>query len=207
MWQLSTASGVLLDSKAAQESTTETIGDTTVLRARDTTGNDRSCRYLSEAGPPPNAAPAPTNDGTAGAPRTALELVVRRNSSDAQPKKPCDIAREYLTQVIKYWVKPALRTDNLTAPRFAIGDVNPCDSLAGIAESMGGPIEAITLGGPHKCTVRLVPGPDNTEQARKVGLVSASLAVKTDPRTVLDNPQTSKDYMFLPVVSGSGGSV
>lgn len=212
VWRLSTTVGVTLDAKTARESIPEKVGDTDVLHAPDVLGGDRSCRYLMETNPKPGA-PAVTNtppsspadaSGAARASRTAIELSVRRNSPDAQPKKPCQIAQEYLGQVIKYWHNPALRKDNLTTPRFPVGDVDPCAGLAGVAQPMGGPIEAVLLGGPYKCSVRLTASPDNAEQARKVGVVSATLAVKWDPRLLLANPQMGKDYKPVTVAGRTG---
>lgn len=222
-WRLTTTAGVLLDDKTATQSTPEQIGGTTVLHAPDLFGDGRACRYLLEPkATTTTSAPttrssaaddqAPSDDpatgggagGSAGPVRTALELMVQRDTSSPQPKDSCAVAKDYLGAVVKYWTHPAYRSDTLTTPGLPIAQTDPCAALAGAAPAMGGQIVVSPgLLTPFECTA-LPAG----RVGQKPMLVSVDLKAVTDPRLLLENAGTSQGGKVKPItVAGHTGTV
>jgi hypothetical protein len=200
VWKLSATVGAALSTRTRQESTPEQIEGLTFLRGKDA-ADGRTCEYVAEIGPKPST-PAPSSpnspsdapaagDGQAEAAGGTMTLRVRRDSPDAQPKTACQVGKEYLAKVGRYWKVPALRRDGLTKPPIPIGNVDPCAGLAGVERAMGGPLLARPQG-PYDCVVQRDPSQGNAEQARKLGTITAKLSVKWDPRASLNNPTTAR---------------
>lgn len=217
VWNISAAVGKIVDSKTRAGATPEQIGGATYLRAADTTNDGRSCRFFLDnpatgntggftagsatAGPTPSASAAnPPGGGQEAepAPRTVIELSIQRRDPKPQAKDPCQVGREYLAEIGKYWAHPALRADKLTTPELRLAQADPCGGLAGVGSAMGGPIEAAPTG-PYSCTVRLAANSGDATKSRAMGSVSATFSIKWDPMLLMRNEKTAKEYTQITI--------
>jgi hypothetical protein len=199
VWLLTTTVGAPVDYRNRQEVTDEQIEGMDFLRWQPP-ADGRSCRYLTKiarpAGDTPTRAPNSAANNQAGqadhAGETTLDLKIRRDSTEAQPKTACQIAHEYLTKVARFWRLPAVRQDKLTTPSLPIATVDPCAGLSGSTKTMDGPLEAVPQG-IYRCLLRHASAQGNNEQTRTATSVSATLSVKWDPRASLNNPKAAQD--------------
>lgn len=214
-WRLTASTGVPIEEKTIQQSTSEQIGENQVLHAPDLDSDGHSCRYLmdtsktasiktttSQAGDQATNEDSGTSGNATAPSRTGLELLVQQDVPDPQTKTACQVAKDYLAEVIKYWTHPALRTDKLTTPALPLANVDPCAALVGVAPAMGGHllVNPSPLN-PFECDAT----PSN---GQKLSLVSDVLKVATDPRRSLENNQTSLGGKIKPVtVAGHTGTI
>ncbi|MFD1048510.1 hypothetical protein ACFQ1S_24745, partial [Kibdelosporangium lantanae] len=193
-WRMVTTAGVRLDDGTIKKATPEKIGDLSVLHVPEVVRSKDACTYMLENSPKGGAVPV----------RTALELSVTREETK-QEKAPCQVAKDYLTAVIKYWIQPAYRSDKLTLPALPIGHVDPCAGLAAVAPAMGGRIQVRpSSASPYDCTgipAKLEPGMNPMQ-------VTVALKFKGDPREALQNEKTSQGGKIKPVtVAGHTGTL
>jgi hypothetical protein len=183
-WTLTATVGVDLDEGRRQEATQEQIADIAFFKlpALGGAADDRSCSYVMGFGTD-----------------TGIELRVRRSSTEAQPKTPCQVATAYLAEVGKYWKEPATRSDKVTSPTLRIADVDPCAGLDALSDALGGPIRTRTSD-PYSCTVSpATPG----AKPGLGGLVTTEVGIDTDPRALVGNP-AAKDYKAMTVAGKPG---
>jgi hypothetical protein len=158
----------------------ETIDGVTVWRENNSTGSDpdEACTYLKPLGE-----------------HTAIELRVRRGGGKPRPESPCQIATEYLGQVLGFWKNPAHRGDALSVPGLRLADVDPCLGVAAAA-TKAGLTGMAAMSTPYSCSMTPTPGPAGTSSLGD--RVLAELRMETDPALLLTGPG-AEDYTAVTV--------
>jgi hypothetical protein len=208
-WRMTASAGVPLNDETVKKATPEQINNTSVLHVPDVIRSDDSCTYMMDNSPQVTTGTPPRSTSAggqnAGQPvRTALELTVRREDTK-QTASPCQVAKDYLTAVIKYWIHPAHRADQLTTPALPIGQADPCAGLVGVAPAMGGGIQVKpSRSNPYECSAL----PAKVSPGTNPALVTVDFTFKSDPREALQNTNTSVGDKIKPVtVAGHTGTL
>ncbi|WP_424187625.1 hypothetical protein ACOBQX_07460 [Actinokineospora sp. G85] len=163
-WRLRVTAGVELSDKTRRESTPETLDGVAVLRLPVRGADGESCAYARPMGD-----------------QAALQLTVRQQGTEAHPKTACQVAKEYLTAVAKYWREPATWADAVSTPALPVASIDPCAGLDAAMAVYGKPVRS-RMEDPHRCTVYpQTPAPGDPLG----GVVSVTIGVDTDPRAPL----------------------
>ncbi|CRK57006.1 hypothetical protein [Alloactinosynnema sp. L-07] len=184
VWTLIARVGVTFDERRKKAAVEEQIGDIRFYKLAEPAGSgssDRSCSYVMRLGE-----------------ETGVELQVRRGAADPQPKTPCQVATEYLAEVGRYWKQPAIRADKVTSPTLRVADVDPCAGQDALAAVLGAPVHSLFTD-PFTCTTV----PSTGGKSNVSAMVSAEVAVETDPRGLLGGSMGT-DYRAV-TVNGKPG--
>ncbi len=128
-------------------------------------------------------------------PDLALEMNVRKQDERAKGD-PCQLARDYLLAVSKWWKNPALRADKITTPYLPIAAADPCDAVAAAADGNAEPVVLLLID-PHSCHLQpkeYRPGVSS--------LLSVEYKIETDPRAVLNKGPS--EYSAITVAGKPG---
>ncbi|EWC64525.1 hypothetical protein UO65_0132 [Actinokineospora spheciospongiae] len=183
-WRLKVTAGVELSDKTRRESTPETLDGVDFLHLPDLDGDGKACVYDRPMGE-----------------RAALHLIVRQEGTEAQPKTACQVAKEYLTAVAKYWREPATWADAVSTPALPVATIDPCAGLDAATAVYGKPVRS-RMEDPHRCTVY----PQTAAHGDPIGgVVSVTVGVDTDPRATLTGT-ASADYTAVSIAGRPGVS-
>jgi hypothetical protein len=125
----------------------------------------------------------------------ALELHATKQDERAKGD-PCQLARDYLLAVSKWWKNPALRADKITAPHLPIATADPCEAVAAAGKDVAEPAVLLLLD-PHSCVLQpkdYRPGVSS--------LLSLEYKTESDPRAILDKGPS--EYSAITVAGKPG---
>lgn len=142
------------------------------------TGSDspRDCSYVKPFGPD-----------------TGLELTVyKRDAKDTTD--PCQVARDYLTAVGKWWRNPAMRSDKVSTPQIPLALADPCIAAAKVASQLEQKVQGM-LTDPYTCVLQ----PTTRDKGSVFGgLLSISYELSNNPMDVLKGA-TAREYRAITV--------